>query len=84
MNRNNNAAQNAAVDQIRQGVDQQQNDAGAAPEGQENENNSEGQPQQAENTTDTPENVNNESVMSTIRTFVVTFFTSLLPETPAL
>ncbi|XP_065372552.1 homocysteine-responsive endoplasmic reticulum-resident ubiquitin-like domain member 2 protein [Calliphora vicina] len=85
INRNNNAAQNAAVDQIRQGVDQQQN-AAAAPEGQENnENNAEGeQQQQAETTTDTPENANNESIMSTIRTFVVTFFTSLLPETPAL
>ncbi|XP_037816173.1 homocysteine-responsive endoplasmic reticulum-resident ubiquitin-like domain member 2 protein [Lucilia sericata] len=86
LNRNNNAAQNAAVDQIRQGVDQQQN-AAAAPEAQENnENNAEGeqQQQQADTTTDTPENANNESMMSTIRTFVVTFFTSLLPETPAL
>ncbi|KAM7364262.1 homocysteine-induced endoplasmic reticulum protein [Cochliomyia hominivorax] len=88
LNRNNNAAQNAAVDQIRQGVDQQQN-AAAAPEGQENNENNgaEGeqqQQQQTETSTDAPDNANNESMMSTIRTFVVTFFTSLLPETPAL
>ena len=94
LNRNNNAAQNAAVDQIRQGVDQQQN-AVAAPANQgqeannaENNNESdEDEPiQQTETTTssDNVDNADNESMMSTIRTFVITFFTSLFPETPAL
>lgn len=92
LNRNNNAAQNAAVDQIRQGVDQQQN-AVAAPANQgqeannpENEPDNEESTQQTETTTtsDTVDNADNESMMSTIRTFVITFFTSLFPETPAL
>ena len=94
MNRNNNAAQNAAVDQIRQGVDQQQN-AVAAPANQgqeannaENNDSDDDEPvQQTETTTtssDAVDNADNESMMSTIRTFVITFFTSLFPETPAL
>ncbi|XP_073820980.1 homocysteine-induced endoplasmic reticulum protein [Musca autumnalis] len=94
LNRNNNAVQNAAVDQIRQGVDQQQAQAepvNAAPANNDPApaavvNNSD-QPANATNAADGNENVandNNESMISTLRTFVVTFFTSLLPETPAI
>ncbi|XP_058977319.1 homocysteine-responsive endoplasmic reticulum-resident ubiquitin-like domain member 2 protein isoform X2 [Musca domestica] len=101
LNRNNNAVQNAAVDQIRQGVGQQQpqeEQANAAPENNVNENNGDA-PAAVVNNTDQPANANNsnaaggsevvandnnESMISTLRTFVVTFFTSLLPETPAI
>ncbi|XP_075154035.1 homocysteine-induced endoplasmic reticulum protein [Haematobia irritans] len=97
LNRNNNAVQNAAVDQIRQGVDQQQPQqqevAQENPNPNEGENNmrapvgnnNEHQSSAPNSDVVDSENIaNNESMMSTLRTFVVTFFTSLLPETPAL
>lgn len=109
LNRNNNAAVAAAVavDQIRQGIEQQQQvvDAGAAGPGQGNDiQNQEniGQNTDADAAGDAnrlpshgnnAENLNNANVseqagslssaLSFVRTFVVTFFTSLLPEMPA-
>uniref|UniRef100_A0A1B0BAE2 Ubiquitin-like domain-containing protein n=1 Tax=Glossina palpalis gambiensis TaxID=67801 RepID=A0A1B0BAE2_9MUSC len=111
LNRNNNAAVAAAnaVDQIRQGIEQQQQqqvvDAGAAVPGQANDiQNQEniGQNIDADaagdsnrlpshgNNTENPNTANVSeqagslsSALSFVRTFVVTFFTSLLPEMPA-
>ncbi|XP_061397710.1 homocysteine-responsive endoplasmic reticulum-resident ubiquitin-like domain member 2 protein [Musca vetustissima] len=96
LNRNNNAVQNAAVDQIRQGVNQQQpqaeqpndapenNVAAPAPAGNNNEPPTNAANSNAAVGSENVANENNESMISTLRTFVVTFFTSLLPETPAI
>uniref|UniRef100_A0A1I8PNJ2 Ubiquitin-like domain-containing protein n=1 Tax=Stomoxys calcitrans TaxID=35570 RepID=A0A1I8PNJ2_STOCA len=92
LNRNNNAVQNAAVDQIRQGVDQQQpqqqqqqENVNAAQENTANDDIAAAeQPSSNSDIVPSDNAANNESMMSTLRTFVVTFFTSLLPETPAL
>uniref|UniRef100_W8C1E5 Homocysteine-responsive endoplasmic reticulum-resident ubiquitin-like domain member 2 protein n=2 Tax=Ceratitis capitata TaxID=7213 RepID=W8C1E5_CERCA len=91
INRNNNAAD---ADQIRRGVRQVQQAAQADEQrNRANENADDGVDRQVpaaaggEGTAAVvPENTDNNtaSVISVLRTFVVTFFTSLLPETPTL